>query len=104
MATVETTYKHIIQTTGIMGGKPRIDGHRISVQNVVIWHEKMGYSIEEIAAMTKLTLAQLHSALAYYFDHQDEIERSIAESDAFVEEMRQNTPSLLAQRLYDRSS
>lgn len=104
METVETTYKHIVQTPEIAGGKPRIEGHRITVQNVVIWHEQMGYSIEEIASMYELTLAQVHSALAYYFDHKDEIDQSIAESDAFVEEMRQKTPSLLAQRLYDRSS
>ena len=104
MTTVETTYKHIVQTPGIVGGKPRIEGHRITVQNVVIWHEQMGYSIEEIASMYELTLAQIHSALAYYFDHKDAIDRSIAESKAFVEEMRQKTPSLLAQRLYDRSS
>ena len=104
MATVETTYKHIVQTPEIVGGKPRIEGHRITVQNVVIWHEQMGYSIEEIASMYELTLAQVHSALAYYFDHKEEIDRAIAEDDAFVEEMRQKTPSLLAQRLYDRSS
>lgn len=104
METIETTYKHIVQTPGICGGKPRIEGHRITVQNVVIWHEQMGYSIEEIAAMYELTLAQLHSALAYYFDHKDEINQSIADDNAFVEEMRQKSPSLLAQRLYERSS
>ncbi len=104
METVETTYKHIVQTSEIAGGKPRIEGHRITVQNVVVWHEQMGYSIEEIASMYELTLAQVHSALAYYFDHKYEIDQSIAESEAFVEEMRQKTPSLLAQRLYERSS
>ena len=104
MTTVQTTYKHIVQTPKIAGGKPRIAGHRITVQNVVIWHEQMGYSIEEIASLYHLTLAEVHSALAYYFDHKDEIDRSIAESEQFVEEMRQKTPSLLAQRLYDRSS
>ena len=104
METVKTTYRHIVQTTEICGGKPRIEGHRITVQNVVIWHEQMGYSIEEIAAMYELTLAQVHSALAYYFDHKEEIDQSIAKDDAFVEEMRNKTPSLLAQRLYERSS
>ncbi|MCZ7666942.1 MAG: DUF433 domain-containing protein [Chloroflexi bacterium] len=103
MTTVQTTYKHIVCTPGISGGKPRIDGHRITVQNVVIWHEQMGYSIEEIASLYNLTLAEVHSALAYYFDHKDEIDQSIAESEAFVEEMRQKTPSLLAQRLYERA-
>jgi len=30
---------HIEITPGICGGKPRIAGHRIKVQNIVIWHE-----------------------------------------------------------------
>lgn len=103
MTTVQTTYKHIVCTPGIVGGKPRLDGHRITVQNVVIWHEQMGYSIEEIASLYNLTLAEVHSALAYYFDHKVEIDNSLTESEAFVEELRQKTPSLLAQRLYERT-
>ena len=103
MTTVQTTYKHIICTPNIVGGKPRIAGHRIAVQNIVIWHEHLGYSIEEIASLYDLTLAEVHSALAYYFDHKNEIDRSIAESEQFIEELRQKTPSLLAQRLYERT-
>lgn len=34
--------KHIEITPGICGGKPRIVGHRIKVQDIVIWHERMG--------------------------------------------------------------
>ncbi|WP_335134149.1 DUF433 domain-containing protein [Nostoc sp.] len=30
------------------GGKPRIAGHRIRVQDIVIWHEGMGLSPDEI--------------------------------------------------------
>jgi uncharacterized protein (DUF433 family) len=88
------TYKHIVRTPEIVGGKPRIAGHRITVQNVAICHEQMGYSIEEIASLYHLTLAEVHSALAYYFDHKDEIDRSIAEGEQFVDELRQKTPSL----------
>ena len=39
--------QHIIKTPGIMGGKARIDGHRIRVSDIVIWHEKMGRSPDE---------------------------------------------------------
>lgn len=101
MAT-KTTYRYIISDPDIVGGKPRIKGHRITVQNVVIWHEQMGYSIEEIASLYHLSLSQVHSALAYYFDHKDEIDQSITESETFVETIRQKTPSLLARRLYGR--
>ena len=33
--------EHIEITPGICGGKPRIAGHRIRVQDIVIWHEQM---------------------------------------------------------------
>ncbi len=32
--------QHIEITPGIVGGKPRIAGRRITVQNIVIWHER----------------------------------------------------------------
>jgi len=33
--------EHIEITPGVAGGKPRIAGRRITVQNVAIWHERM---------------------------------------------------------------
>jgi uncharacterized protein (DUF433 family) len=101
--TTETDFQHIVSTPGVCGGKPRIEGHRITVQNIVLWHEQMGYSVDEIASMYDLSLAAIYSALAYYHDHREEIEQSIEQDAAFAESLRTKTPSLLAQRLYDRS-
>jgi uncharacterized protein (DUF433 family) len=56
---------HIEITPGIAGGKPRIAGHRITVQNIAIWHERMGKSADEIAEYD-LTLGDVYAALAYY--------------------------------------
>src|SRR5438105_2540757 len=71
---ITVSTEHIEITPGICGGKPRIAGHRITVQNVVIWHERMGMSPEEIAAAyPSITLADVYAALAYYLDHRDEI-------------------------------
>ena len=36
-----------------------------------------------------------YAALAYYFDHRPEIDRSLAERDALVEALRQQTPPKL---------
>ena len=90
---IKTLDQHIKITPGVAGGKPRIAGHRITVQNIVIWHEWMGYSADEIAAEYQLTLADVHAALAYYYDHQHEINKAIKESEAFVDALRQQTPS-----------
>jgi uncharacterized protein (DUF433 family) len=102
--TTQTLYHHITQTPDVVGGKPRIAGRRITVQNIVIWHEHMGYSIDEIATQYDLTLAEIYAALACYYDHKPEIDQTMAEGERFIEELRQKTPSLLAQKLYERTT
>ena len=91
--------KHIEITAGIAGGKPRIAGHRITVQDIVIWHERMGRSVEEICSEYGLMLAEVYAALAYYFDHQAEIDQSMENQEDFVKELRKRTPSALEQKL-----
>ena len=94
--------RHIEITPGVAGGKPRIAGHRITVQNIVIWHEWLGHSADEIATEYGLTLADVYAALAYYYDHQLEIDQAIKAGEAFVEALRQQIPSKIAQKLYER--
>jgi uncharacterized protein (DUF433 family) len=94
--------QHIEVTPGVAGGKPRIAGHRITVENIAIWHERLGKSADEIASEYELTLADIYAALAYYFDHREEIDRSIAEGEAFVEALRQSHISKLQQSLQER--
>ena len=91
--------QRIVQTPGVCGGKPRIDGHRITVQNVAIWHDGLGQSADEIASEYDLELADIYAALAYYFAHREEIDVSIRESRAFIEEMQRETPSKLRQKM-----
>ena len=93
---------HIEVTPGVAGGKPRISGRRITVQNIVIWHERMGKSADEIATEYDLKLADVFAALAYYFDHRAEIDASIRNAQAFVEALRESTPSKLGQKLAAR--
>ena len=95
--------QHIEITPGIAGGKPCIRGHRITVQNIAIWHERMGRSPDEIASEYDLTLADVHAALTYYFDHQVEIDRSIDEGNAFAEALREKIPSKVRQKLKEHN-
>jgi len=97
---VKTLDQHIEVTPGITGGKPRVAGHRITVHNIVIWHERIGKSADEIAAECDLTLADIYAALAYYYDHRSEIDRDIEESRAFVKALRESAPSKLKQKLH----
>ena len=101
MAT-RTLDEHIEITPGLAGGKPRIAGRRITVQNVAVWHERLGKSADEIAAEHDLELADVYAALTYYFDHREEIDRAIRGGEAFAEKIRGRTPSKLDQKLVTR--
>lgn len=91
--TTKTLDQLIEITPGIAGGKPRIAGHRITVQNIAIWHERLGRSADEISFDYDLSLEEIYAALAYYFSHREEVDRSISESEEFVAEMKAKTPS-----------
>ncbi len=85
---VDTASGHIEIRPGVAGGKPRITGHQITVQDVVVWHERLGLSADEIATEYDLLLADVYAALAYYSDHREEIDRSTRADEAFVAELR----------------
>lgn len=95
--TTETQYAHIVHTPGTMGGEARIAGHRIRVRDVVYARDLGALSPEEIVATVypSLTLAEVYSALAYYEDHHDEIDRTGVEEQRFIEDFRRQHPSLV---------
>jgi uncharacterized protein (DUF433 family) len=80
--------RHIDITAGVCSGRPRVAGTRIRVENVVRWTEQ-GMSADDIVvAYPQLTLADVHAALAFYFDNRDEIERQMQEDGEFVSAMK----------------
>ena len=79
-----TVVQHIEITPGVRSGKPRIAGTRICVSDVVIWTEQGRSPYEIVADYPQLTLADVYAALAYYHDHQADIDRQIKESEDFV--------------------
>lgn len=91
--------QHIVATPGTCGGRPRIEGTRIRVQDVAVWHELQGQSPEQIVAkFPHLSLAQVHAALSYYFDHREEIRRRMREDEESVARLRAaQGPGLLDQ-------
>lgn len=92
--------EHIEITPGMCGGRPHVVGHRIRVQDIVIWHERMGMSPDEIVSdYPSITLADVYAALAYYHDHLQEIRQHIAADQALVDEMQTKARSLVQQKL-----
>ena len=85
----------IVSTPGTRGGKPRIDGHRITVEDVAVWHERMGMSPDEIVYhYPSLTLSDVYAALAYYFENRERIHADILEGEKLVETLRAGQPSI----------
>jgi uncharacterized protein (DUF433 family) len=94
-----TENSHIVSTPGYRGGRPRISGTRITVQDIVLMHLRLGEPLEKIVSDYQLQPAAVHAALSYYYDHQAEIDKMMADDETYVEEMKRKTPSLLKQRL-----
>jgi uncharacterized protein (DUF433 family) len=88
--------EHIEATPGVCGGKPRIAGHRIRVQDIVLVHQRQGMGPDEIvSAYPTVTLADVYAALAYYHGHQAEIDAHIREADKFDRQLQEQGPSIL---------
>ena len=69
----------IVRTPGVLGGRPRIRGHRIAVHRITAWWQ-LGLSIEEIAEIhPSLKPAEIHAALAFYHLNRAEIDGYLIE-------------------------
>jgi uncharacterized protein (DUF433 family) len=80
-------------------GKPIISGTRITVADVVLMHRRLGRALEEIAGTFDLPLAGVYEAMAYYYDHKDEIDQSLDQEEALAQAFKQNNRSLLHEKL-----
>jgi len=84
--TVETRYEHIVLKEGTV---PIIAGTTMKVIELVLAHLVYGWSPAELhVQFPHLSLGMIHSALAYYWDHQEELARDIEQRRQFAEEMR----------------
>jgi uncharacterized protein (DUF433 family) len=94
------TEGRITRNHAVCGGRVCIAGHRVRVLDVVVWHEHQGMSPDEIVTQVpSLTLADVHAALAYYFDHMEEIQEEMRAERSEAEEFRRTHPSLVEARL-----
>jgi len=95
----------IMSTPDTCGGKPRIDGHRITVKHIVLDHQREGLSPDEIvSAYLSLTLSDVYAALAYYHDHRADIDADIKADDEHWAEIERQNPGRLIDRLRQRKA
>ena len=97
----ETGYEHIVLNESQV---PTIAGTTMKVIELVLDHLAYGWSPEELHFQhPHLTMGQIHSALAYYWDHKTELDQDIERRLQLIDQVQQTTPSNpLAERLKAR--
>ncbi|MDA0834976.1 MAG: DUF433 domain-containing protein [Planctomycetota bacterium] len=86
----DTRYEHIELNDD---GVPMISGTTMKVVELVLNHLAYGWSPAELHfQFPYLTLGMIHSALAYYWDHQQEIDEDIERRDRLAEEIMVSLP------------
>jgi uncharacterized protein (DUF433 family) len=83
---------HIVSNPKIRKGRPIIAGTTLRVMDVAMAKMFHRQSPDELATGYGLSLAQIHAALAYYYEHKAEI-------DADIREIIKTAESLKEQRI-----
>src|SRR3954452_16944673 len=90
MTLVETRYEHIGLDDA---GFPLIASTTMKVIELVLERSAHGWSPEELHFQHPyLALGQIHSALAYYWDHREAIDADLARRLARADALRQAAP------------
>jgi uncharacterized protein (DUF433 family) len=77
----KVAHPHITNDAAVCGGNAIIHGTRFPVRSVAMYVLQHGLTPEELVAkFPHLSLAQIHDALAYYYDNRQEIENEITEN------------------------
>jgi uncharacterized protein (DUF433 family) len=82
----------------IIDGKACIisNGRRLKAKLVAAMVVKAGASIEETMEHYELTRAEVHAALAYYYDNQETFEQSFREAEEYVRKQGISSNDLMA--------
>ena len=94
----KTRYEHISLDENQV---PTIAGTTIKVVELVLDHLAYGWSPEELHFQhLYLSMGQIYSALAYYWDHKAELDQDLERRLQFIDHVQQTTqPTPLAERL-----
>lgn len=78
MAAIVETYRYIVKTPGVCGGRARLENSRIAVHDVIGLIQN-GETVDSVTRqLPGLTRAQVYECLSYYEDHLAEIDYLVA--------------------------
>lgn len=90
MTLTVTEYKHIQMDER---GTAFIMGSTMKVVELVTSHLTHGWGADELHQQyPHLSLGQIYSALAYYWDHQDLLDKDMQRRESYVRELEESTP------------
>lgn len=90
MTSTETRYEHVSLDEA---GVPRITGTMTKVVELVLSYLSSGSSPEELHLnYPYLSLGQIHSALAYYWDHKADLDKDIEQRFQRANNLKQMLP------------
>jgi uncharacterized protein (DUF433 family) len=97
MPSMKTKYEHIVLENSV----PVIAGTTMKVIELVVERMAYGWSPEELHFQhSHLSLGQIHSALAYYWDHTSKLDQDLEHRLQFIAQARQSSsPSPLLAKL-----
>ena len=88
LTSVKTKYEHVVLNEKQV---PIIEGTNMKVIEVVLEKTAYGWSPEELHFQHPyLPLGQIYSALAYYWDHQEDLDQDIGRRLEFVKQAQQS--------------
>ena len=93
--------QHIdMRPSAIHGEKACIVGTRIRVEDIYVLHEVQGLSPHDIVGQfPQLSLADVHAALAYYWDNREAIQQQMRRGREMVDQVKADNPPRLPAKL-----
>ena len=89
---------YIVKTPGFRRGEPHLAGRHITVAFIADVFINDHLSIDDIAQYYDLTPAQVHAALAYYYDHVEEIQSIWTEEKRIAAQYTPDPQEIAAQK------
>ena len=75
---VPTEHPHIVRAEGVCGGRPHLEGSRVSVRTIAELYRRGESAQEILATYPGLDPAAIYDAISFYLDHRTEIDTEIA--------------------------
>lgn len=77
----------IVTSDDVLGGEPRLEGRRITVLQIADMVVRGGHDPEHVADQLNLSLAAIHRALTYYYEHPEEMAALRREHQEFAADL-----------------